>query len=333
MVKKVGVIFGGQSHEHEVSLRSVLTLLQQIDYNEFSVVPFLITSEGKWVKYVTLREPIGSLGDLWVDSEINPSPLFPWENNIDIFFPLIHGETGEDGKLQGLLEMIGIPYVGSNVEASAVGMNKVLAKIVANHIGGVEIVPYKIIRKDSYQNNAKIELPFDYPVFIKPSRAGSSVGVSKVYSNEELQIALKEAFLIDDLVLIEKAIVGKEIEVGVIGKEKPEASMVGEIEFLSDFYDYENKYLKESSVMHIPARIDDKVQEEVRDFAKKVYTSIGCEGYARVDFFLEENTNVVYFNEINTSPGMTEKSMFPVLFSNSYTFTELLTKIINNKLN
>lgn len=332
MVKKVGVIFGGQSHEHEVSLRSVLTFLQQIDYSKFAVVPFLITSEGKWVKYATLNNPVNTLNELWIDTNFDELPLSQWIQSVDVFFPLIHGETGEDGKLQGFIEMLGVPYIGSNVEASAVGMNKVLAKIVANQIGDVEIVPYKVLRKESYETEMNIDLPFDYPVFVKPSRAGSSVGVSKAYSEGELKTALNDAFDVDNLVLIEQSITGKEIEVGVIGKGEPEVSVVGEIEFLSDFYDYENKYLNDSSVMHIPARVNVDIQNKVRNLAANVYTSIGCEGYARVDFFLENDTNRIYFNEINTSPGMTDKSMFPVLFSDKYTFKELLSKIIENAL-
>jgi D-alanine-D-alanine ligase len=330
VVKKVGIIFGGQSHEHEVSLRSVLTLIQQIDYSKYAVVPYMITKNGDWIKYATIKEPINSLNDMWKDSTFNPSPLFPWSSDIDVFFPIIHGETGEDGKLQGFLEMIKIPYVGSNVEASAVGMNKVLSKIVAKQIGGVEIVPYQIVRKEEYKEDIKLD--FDFPVFVKPSRAGSSVGVSKAYSDAELKAALNNAFGIDDLVLIEKAIIGKEIEVGVIGHHTPETSVVGEIEFASDFYDYENKYNNDTSVMHIPARIDSPLQEQVKDFAGRVYTSIGCKGYARVDFFLEKDTNKVYFNEINTSPGMTDKSMFPVLFSNKYSFTELLSNLIEESI-
>lgn len=332
MKKKIAVVYGGQSHEHEVSLRSGLTFLQQIDYTKFSVTPVLITKEGVWTKYKELNASIDSLEELHIDENFQNALTFDWQANIDVFFPLIHGETGEDGKLQGFLELINVPYVGSNVEASAVGMNKVLSKMVANQLGAVNIVPYTFVRKESYSLSAEINLEFDYPAFVKPARAGSSVGVSKVYNGEELKVALESAFKVDGLVLIEKGIVGQEIEVAVIGKETPEASVVGEIEFVSDFYDYENKYMNDSSIMHIPARIDEELQESVQKQAINVYSSIGCEGYARVDFFLEKDTNLVYFNEINTSPGMTNKSMFPVLFSSHYSFTELLSKIIAETL-
>ncbi|MFP3725831.1 D-alanine--D-alanine ligase family protein [Priestia filamentosa] len=329
-MKKIAVVFGGQSHEHEVSLRSGLTFLQQIDYKKFNVVPVLISKDGSWTKYVELNSPVESLEQLVPDHQFTNSTTYNWKDAVDIFFPLIHGETGEDGKLQGFFEMIGVPYVGSNVEASAVGMNKVLSKMVAQQLGGVNIVPYLIVKKDSWLQDKVVNLTMDYPVFIKPARAGSSVGVSKVYNKEELETSLHKAFEIDSLVLIEKAIIGREIEVAVIGNDSPEASVVGEIEFVSDFYDYENKYMNDSSIMHIPARIASEEQGAVRKMALDVYTSIGCSGYARVDFFVEEKTDRVYFNEINTSPGMTNKSMFPVLFSDKYTFTDLLSKIIEN---
>lgn len=329
-MKVIGVVYGGQSHEHEVSLRSVLTLIQQMDYSKFSVVPIFISKQGDWTKYKKLQNPISSLDELEIELALSPSPAQSWCEEIDAFFPVIHGETGEDGCLQGLFEMLNVPFIGSNVEASAVGMNKVLSKIVCEQLAGVDIVPYQIVRKNSYETFTS-NPPIDFPVFIKPARAGSSVGVSKAYSAEELNSALQTAFEVDDLVLVEKAINGIEIEVGVIGKDDIETSQVGEIEFLSDFYDYENKYLNDSSVMHIPARISAEAQSLVKENAEKIYKAIGSDGYARVDFFLEKESNKIYFNEINTSPGMTKKSMFPVLFSHKYTFQELLTKIIETK--
>lgn len=329
MKKTVGLIFGGQSHEHEVSLNSAESFLKNVDFEKFNVIPILITKEGKWVQCLEVDKPI--FNKLWLKVYENDvlANMPQLVKKIDVFFPLIHGETGEDGKLQGFLEIIGAPYVGCNVESSAIGMNKVIAKEIASIMGGVSIVPYVVVRKEEWEPDIEVELSFDYPVFVKPSRAGSSVGVSKVSNEKQLITALQTAFLVDEMVLIEKAIVGKEIEVAVIGeRESIETSTVGEISFESDFYDYENKYKTNTSVMHIPARMSVEKQEETKKFAKNVYHALGCSGYARVDFFLEEGTEYIYFNEINTSPGMTEKSMFPVLFGSQYKFKELLSKII-----
>lgn len=329
MKKTVGLIFGGQSHEHEVSLNSAESFLKNVDYEKFRVIPFLITKEGKWIQCLEVDKPI--LNKLWLKVDENDvlDNMVSLSKKIDVFFPLIHGETGEDGKLQGFLEILGVPYVGCNVESSAVGMNKILAKEIASIMGGVSIVPYIVLRIEEWESNTDIELSFDFPVFVKPSRAGSSIGVSKVLNEKQLKTALQTAFLVDELVLIEKVIVGKEVEVAVIGsKESIEASTVGEISFESDFYDYENKYKSDTSVMHIPARMAVEKQEEAKNLAKNVYRSLGCSGYARVDFFLEKGTDYIYFNEINTSPGMTDKSMFPVLFGSQYKFKELLSKLI-----
>ena len=322
MKKTVGIIFGGKSNEHEVSLLSANSVFQNVNYDLFNVVPIMITTEGIWVEHETLTSPTSSLNDL---RAVNPGQ----EGEIDIYFSVVHGDTGEDGKLQGYLEMNEKRYIGCGVEASVLSMNKILAKEIAKNFGDVPVVPYSIIRKNEWNLNALVEPDFDYPVFVKPARAGSSVGITKAYNKKDYNLALAVAFEIDDSVLVERFIKGKEIEVGVIGVNSIESSRVGEISFSSDFYDYENKYLTDNATMHIPARIEQHFQEKTKRYAEKIFSVLGCKGYSRVDFFLEDETNDIYFNEINTSPGMTEKSMFPVLFGDKYTFTELLTKIIN----
>ena len=340
MIKFVGLIFGGESHEHEVSKVSAISFLKNIDYSRFTVFPIYIEKNGSWTIYGSVSAPFRGFEDLHIiESFDKKTPPIQYFQDLDIVFPVIHGETGEDGKIQGFFEMLGVPYVGCGVESSVTGMNKILAKEVSHLFDGVSIVPYQVVGREwwnSVWSNGPGKIPaleMDYPVFVKPARAGSSIGIAKVCSEAELPIALIEAFKIDDKVLIEKAIVGKEIEVGVIGNAKNiEVSEAGWIEYQSEFYDYENKYHNDSSKMHIPAPLSEEVKDGIKNWAKSIYRAVECEGYARIDFFVEDDTNNVFFNEINTSPGLTDKSMFPSLFEGSYTFQELLTRIIQQSL-
>ena len=240
---------------------------------------------------------------------------------IDVVFPVLHGENGEDGAMQGLLQMAGIPYVGPHVSASAVAMDKTLTKLVADQ-AGVTQAAWHLVRNsdlDNHMNQAldALEQKFAYPMFVKPAGTGSSVGVSKAADREQLRMALLEAGTYDEKILVEEFIHGREVEVAVMGNSSPVASECGEIDSGAEFYDYEAKYITDTSVAYIPARISEEVAEQVRDSAVKIYKAIGCQGLSRVDFFVTYEDNRVVFNEINTLPGFTSISMFPKLFAAS----------------
>jgi D-alanine-D-alanine ligase len=234
---------------------------------------------------------------------------------------VLHGENGEDGAMQGLLQMAGIPYVGPHVAESAVAMDKTLTKLVADN-AGVPQAAWVLVRSDELQHRMEkqldiIEQRFEYPVFVKPAGTGSSVGVSKAMDRQQLEQALSNAGKYDDKILVEEFIHGREVEVAVMGNSSPVASICGEIDSGAEFYDYEAKYVTDTSVAYIPARIDEEVAEQVREQAVKVYSAIGCKGLSRVDFFVTYEENRIVFNEINTLPGFTSISMYPKLFDAS----------------
>ena len=252
---------------------------------------------------------------------------------IDVVFPVLHGENGEDGAMQGLLQLAGIPYVGPHISASAVAMDKTLTKLVIDQ-AGVPQAAWHLVRRNDMQHHmdhviAALEAKFAYPMFVKPAGTGSSVGVSKAADRTALENALLEAGKFDDKVLVEEFIHGREIEVAVMGNENPVASICGEIDSGADFYDYEAKYVTDTSTAYIPARIDEDVQEIVREAAVKVYQAIGCQGLSRVDFFVTYEGNRVVFNEINTLPGFTSISMYPKLFAASgIPYGELIDELL-----
>ena len=240
---------------------------------------------------------------------------------IDVVFPVLHGENGEDGAMQGLLQLAGIPYVGPHVSASAVAMDKTLTKLVIDQ-AGVTQAAWQLVRTRDLGGHMdsildKLEAQFQYPMFVKPAGTGSSVGVSKAADREGLRAALVGAGSFDEKILVEEFICGREVEVAVLGNDSPVASICGEIDSGADFYDYNAKYITDTSVAYIPARIPDDVAEQVRDLAVKVYRAIGCQGLSRVDFFVTYADSRVVFNEINTLPGFTSISMYPKLFAAS----------------
>jgi D-alanine-D-alanine ligase len=240
---------------------------------------------------------------------------------IDVVFPVLHGENGEDGAMQGLLQMAGIPYVGPHVAASAVAMDKTLTKLVVDQ-AGIRQAAWMLERSADVDGRLdwvmdQAEKKFAYPVFVKPAGTGSSVGVSKAADREALKIALVKAAAYDTKVLVEEFISGREVEVAVMGNESPVASICGEIDSGAEFYDYDAKYVTDTSVAYIPARISEDVSEQVRDAAVRIYSAIGCQGLSRVDFFVTYEGDEVVFNEINTLPGFTSISMFPKLFAAS----------------
>ena len=343
----VCILFGGISPEHAVSLRSAESVLNNIDHNKYNVFPVGITREGKWIYFGGKDYSMLPAGT-WMDCSDNcDAAISPvrgqgllcfvdggvTQQKIDVVFPVLHGENGEDGAMQGLLQMAGIPYVGPHVAASAVAMDKTLTKLVVDH-AGVPQAAWQLVRRGELKNHMEntldsLELRFRYPMFVKPAGTGSSVGVSKAADREALRKALEFAAKYDTKILVEEFIHGREIEVAVMGNENPVASIAGEIDSGADFYDYDAKYITDTSVAYIPARIPEDVEEIVRDAAVKVYSAIGCQGLSRVDFFVTYEENRVVFNEINTLPGFTSISMYPKLFAASgIPYSELIDELL-----
>ncbi|MBE6986738.1 MAG: D-alanine--D-alanine ligase [Ruminococcaceae bacterium] len=331
----VCVLFGGMSPEHEVSLRSAESVLNNMDPEKYNIFPVGITKNGDWVLYTGTDYSLLPSGE-WMDhpgnrraaiSPVRGQGLLSFEGDcvvrerIDVVFPVLHGENGEDGAMQGLLQLAGIPYVGPHVSASAVSMDKTLTKLVADQ-AGIPQAAWLLVRNSELEVRLdavmdQIEERFAYPVFVKPAGTGSSVGVSKAMNREDLRMALLQAGTYDEKILVEEFIHGREVEVAVMGNGNPVASVCGEIDSGAEFYDYDAKYLTDTSVAYIPARISEDVAEQVREAAVRVYTAIGCQGMSRVDFFVTYEGEQVVFNEINTLPGFTSISMYPKLFGAS----------------
>jgi len=348
-MKKISVciLFGGISPEHEVSLRSAESVLNNIDHNKYNVFPVGITRDGDWILFGGTDYSLLPSGQ-WTDhpgnrratiSPVRGQGLLSFEGDcvvrehIDVVFPVLHGENGEDGAMQGLLQMAGIPYVGPHVAASAVAMDKTLTKLVVDN-AGVTQAAWKLVRSDEAEERMDrvldaLEAQFAYPMFVKPAGTGSSVGVSKAAGREALREALLTAGAYDKKILVEEFIHGREVEVAVMGNDSPVASICGEIDSGADFYDYDSKYVTDTSTAYIPARIPEDVAEQVREAAVKVYSVIGCQGLSRVDFFVTYEGNRVVFNEINTLPGFTSISMYPKLFAASgIPYSQLIDQLL-----
>ena len=343
----VCILFGGVSPEHEVSLRSAESVLNNIDKNKYNIFPVGITKGGEWILYGG-REYADLPSGRWQQhpdncrvalSPVRGQGLLRFEGDcvvqerIDVVYPVLHGENGEDGSVQGLMQLAGIPCVGPHVAASAVAMDKTLTKLVADH-AGVTQADWQLVRSGDMSSRMEktldsLEARFRYPVFVKPAGTGSSVGVSKACDREDLRSALLAAGRYDDKVLVEEFIRGREVEVAVMGNDSPVASVCGEIDSGAEFYDYDAKYITDTSVAYIPARIPEDVAETVRDTAVKIYKAIGCQGLSRVDFFVTWQENKVVFNEINTLPGFTSISMYPKLFGASgIPYPQLIDQLI-----
>jgi len=331
----VCILFGGMSPEHEVSLRSAESVLNNIDKEKYNVYPVGIAKDGDWIWFK--GEDYSMLpADTWMSYEGNRrcaiSPirgqgLLCFEGDcvtrevIDVVFPVMHGENCEDGAMQGLLKLAGIPYVGPHVAASAVAMDKTLTKLVMDN-AGIPQAAWQLVRSADLKHRldatvASLESRFVYPMFVKPAGTGSSVGVSKAADRETLIAALEFAAKYDDKILVEEFIRGREVEVAVMGNDNPVASICGEIDAGAEFYDYEAKYVTDTSTSYVPARISEEAQEQVRELAVKGYKAIGCQGLSRVDFFVCFDDERIVFNEINTLPGFTSISMYPKLFAAS----------------
>jgi len=348
-VKKLSVcvLFGGISPEHEVSLRSAESVLNNMDSEKYNIFPVGITREGDWILYGGKdysQLPTGQWRSHPDNRRAAISPvrgqgLLSFEGDcvvrerIDVVFPVLHGENGEDGAMQGLLQLAGIPYVGPHVAASAVSMDKTLTKLVADN-AKIPQAAWQLVRREELRSHMDhvldtVERCFSYPVFVKPAGTGSSVGVSKARDREALRTALLSAAEYDEKILVEEFIRGREVEVAVMGNANPVASVCGEIDSGAEFYDYDAKYVTDTSTAYIPARIPEDVAEVVRESAVKVYSAIGCQGLSRVDFFVTYDDNRVVFNEINTLPGFTSISMYPKLFGASgIPYSQLIDELL-----
>jgi len=332
---KIALLFGGRSAEHEISLVSAASIYKNLNPQKFDIRSIYINKEGSWR---LVPSPLLSFAEL---SEGRFFSFIPWSSGkdtqnikVDIYFPVLHGPFGEDGTIQGFFEMADVPYVGATVLGSAASMDKATAKILfqANNLLQAKYAVFlekewlfqtKIILK-------KIEEEFSLPLFVKPANLGSSVGISFVKDYEELGKALTEAFLYDKKILIEEAIQGREIECSVLGNENPKASLPGEVIPHREFYDYQDKYIDNKTTFGIPADLSDNITKKIQDLSIKAFKAVDCSGMARVDFFLQDKTNTIYLNEINTIPGFTEISMYPKLWEiSNLAFPDLLETLID----
>ena len=342
----LAVIFGGVSSEHEVSRMSVTSILENLSNERYEVHMVGITKEGRWLLYTGPVEDI--LSGAWEQGPVTPAFLSPDPSvhglvalrdgkaetiHVDVIFPALHGKNGEDGTIQGLFQLSGIPYVGCDTESSAICMDKAVTHSLLSS-ADIEQAHYLWFYADRFDAapdtiKNKIQARLDFPVFVKPSNAGSSVGVSKVERFEDLDQAIRKAAREDKKVVVEEGITGQEVEVAVLGNRDCDASIVGEIGTSAQFYDYDDKYINGTSQLYIPARIPQEVSEKIRQTAVRAYRLLGCSGLARVDFFVTAGDNRVILNEINTLPGFTSISMYPKLWmAMGLSYGELLDKLI-----
>ena len=330
---RVGVIFGGRSGEHEVSLRSAESIIRSLDPSKYEVVPIAITHKGRWLSsqnamaMLSAGEAIEATLTRGEPMAILPEPR--QDGPVDVFFPIVHGTYGEDGTIQGLLELAGVPYVGAGVLGSAVGMDKDVMKRLLREarlpVGDFWVTRAKDI--DTFIQEFSAELP--YPVFVKPANLGSSVGITKARNASELPKSLAIAAEFDRKILVEKGIDAREIELSVLGNDDPKASIPGEIIPSRDFYDYQAKYISDDSRLLIPAPLSEEEVREAQALAVRVFQALECSGLARVDLFLDKQTGKFLVNEINTLPGFTSISMYPKLWEASgLSYSDLLDRLI-----
>ncbi|MBQ8568032.1 MAG: D-alanine--D-alanine ligase [Oscillospiraceae bacterium] len=343
---KVAVIFGGVSNEHDVSLISATNVIRNLPKDKYDVIPIGITRKGRWLYYPGDTELIAS--DKWdsnpdcVPAAILPNTMYKGIAKIvdgeistvkvDVVFPVLHGKNGEDGTIQGLMDMANIPYVGCGCLASACCMDKSVTHALLEQ-SGIKTARWETIRHSDINHLddicGDIAEKLGYPLFVKPACSGSSVGVNKANDFEELKDAVKFAFTHDKKVIVEEFIKGRELECAVMGNENPFASTVGEIVSCNDFYDYDAKYIMGTSGLNIPADIPDSAASEIRKTAVKAFLALNCSGLSRIDFFLTDEGQVI-LNEINTLPGFTSISMYPKLMAEmGITYSELLDRLIS----
>ena len=346
------ILFGGVSSEHDVSTVSACSVIKNVPTDKYNVIKVGITKDGRWFKY---DGDVNNLpDDRWLEDKENLAKaiISPDRNDhgilvfrnygvetirIDVCFPVLHGKNGEDGTIQGFLQVAGIPFVGCDMLSSACCMDKVMTNTLAD-AAGIAQAKWLGLNEYTYRKNPQkyIDEAAEYlgfPIFVKPANAGSSVGVSKAKDKDGLAAAIDIAFKEDCKLVLEEGITGMEVECAVLGNEEPIASICGEIEPANDFYDYEAKYVNPASLLHIPARLDDAKMNEVREAAKNAYMAMGCTGLTRVDFFVRESDGKVLLNEPNTIPGFTSISMYPKMFAASgVPYSELIDRLFTYAL-
>lgn len=347
---RVGVIFGGRSGEHEVSLMSAQSVMEALDHDKYEVVMIGIDREGRWLTGDVKAALEGGADNVARPATLLPDPKssallevrsvearganFSEVSELDVVFPVLHGPYGEDGTVQGLLELTGIPYVGAGVVGSAVGMDKGIFKAVME-AHALPILPWLLVLASEWRGRPDeildaVEDKLTYPLFTKPANLGSSVGVSKCRDRAELAVGLAEAARYDRRTVVEQGIEARELEVSVLGNDAPVASVIGEIKPRRDFYDYVAKYVSDDSELIIPADLAPEVANDVRSMAVQAFKAIDCAGMARADFLLDKADGQVYLNELNTIPGFTRISMYPKLWeATGLSYAELLDKLID----
>ncbi|MDP2945391.1 MAG: D-alanine--D-alanine ligase [Atribacterota bacterium] len=347
---RVGLIFGGRSGEHEVSFCSATSIIKAIDKDKYTVVPIGITKEGRWISpqdselalqsgriegknTVILLNDSFSKSLVCIDNNQRLDKSSALEK-LDVIFPVLHGPYGEDGTVQGLLELANIPYVGAGVAASAISMDKDLMKTIFQQKGLPILRWLTIKRKDWHKDKEEIlsliQDGFEYPLFVKPTNLGSSVGITKVHKKEELKEAIDLASSYDRKILIEEGLEEvREIECSVLGNDEPQTSVVGEVKPAGEFYDYDSKYIDEKTQLIVPADLPDGVSQEVQEIALRAFKAVDAAGMARVDFFVSKKENKIYLSEINTIPGFTSVSMYPRLWEASgISYPDLIDQLI-----
>ncbi|WP_126427749.1 D-alanine--D-alanine ligase [Brevibacillus marinus] len=349
---RLGIVYGGKSSEHEVSLRTALSIMQAVDPEKYQIVPIYIRLDGSWVsgepaaalpnsvdalrlaaKPADAAAAGGGTGQLIAAGKQAKAPILGLTEQIDVIFPVVHGPNGEDGTVQGLLELADLPYVGSGVMASAIGMDKWMMKNVFAQAGLPQVRYLGILRSRLDAALAEvvqqIEDELGYPCFVKPANMGSSVGISKAKDRTQLIEGLKLAATFDRRLIVEAFVAGRELEIGVLGNEQPITSVVGEVIASKEFYDYEAKYKGAGTKLQIPANIPQHVADEIAALALRVYQAIDASGLSRVDFFWDEAADRLYVNEVNTMPGFTPYSMYPMLFAAAgIPYRELIDRLV-----
>jgi D-alanine-D-alanine ligase len=342
MKTKIGLLYGGKSAEHKVSLQTALAVIKALNLEKFEIHPIYINLEGQWIKGPQLTAPVETVAALEFSNENQLSPLslaptlFHAEQKVneplDVIFPLLHGPNGEDGTVQGLLELLNLPYVGNGVLASAAGMDKVMMKNVFAQAGLAQVNFVSFIKSEWEKAGdavyTKVEEELGYPCFVKPANLGSSVGISKCTNRTELAAAFAEAFQFDRKVIIEEGVIAREIEVGILGNDEPECSVAGEIVPKKDFYDYKAKYEDGDTALIIPADVTEEEYQQIKEMAIMAFKALDCSGLVRADFFLTKDGRAL-INEVNTMPGFTPFSMFPLLWKHTgVEYPELIERLV-----
>lgn len=343
---RVAVLFGGQSGEHDVSLRSAETVMRGLDPERYEVIPVGVTRDGRWITggdpfaALTANSPLFALTDGSApvgepDPASTPESSVPalLAGGVDVVFPVLHGPMGEDGTVQGLLELTGVPYVGAGVLGSSLAMDKAMAKTVLAQ-EGLPQAPWRLVSRKEWERDpegvvAWVGEIIGYPCFVKPANMGSSVGVGKAHDPSELPAAMKQACRYDRRIVIEKGIDARELEISVLGNDEPIASIVGEIVPANEFYDYEAKYISDDSELIVPAAIDASTMAEIQELAIAAFHALDLAGMARIDFLMDRNTDQIFINEVNTIPGFTAISMYPLLWQASgVSLDELVDRLL-----